>query len=125
MDMEYVDKLAKDKNGVKYLLVGQDLFDWTIDAKGQKMPRKWCVLFWLLLQKKNRPQKFELTREQKLLESLIDYAKLKDLLYNEWEKVCVCWTYNTTPEKHILSLYGRQWIQVHSQIESIRYNTKF
>ena len=27
MDLAYVDKLAKDKNGVKYLLVRQDLFD--------------------------------------------------------------------------------------------------
>ena len=26
MDWAYVDKLAKDKNGVKYLLVRQDLF---------------------------------------------------------------------------------------------------
>ena len=27
MDIAYVDKLAKEINGVKYLLVGQDLFD--------------------------------------------------------------------------------------------------
>ena len=27
MDFAYVDKLAKDNNGVKYLLVCQDLFD--------------------------------------------------------------------------------------------------
>ena len=36
MDLAYVDKLAKDKNGVKYLLVCQHLFDRTIDAKGRK-----------------------------------------------------------------------------------------
>ena len=36
MDLAYVDKLAKDKNGVKYLLVRQDLFDRTVDAKGMK-----------------------------------------------------------------------------------------
>ena len=29
MDLAYVDKLAKDTNGVKYLLVRQDLFDKT------------------------------------------------------------------------------------------------
>ena len=28
------------------------------------------------------------------------------------------------PEKYTLPLHGRQWIQVHSQIDSIRYNTK-
>ena len=31
MDLAYNDKLAKDNNGVKYLLVGQDLFDRTVD----------------------------------------------------------------------------------------------
>ena len=36
MDMAYVDKLAKDNNGVEYLLVRQDLFDRTVDAKGMK-----------------------------------------------------------------------------------------
>ena len=36
MDLAYVDILAKDKNGVKYFLVHQDLFDRTVDAKGMK-----------------------------------------------------------------------------------------
>ena len=36
MDLAYVDKFAKDNNGVKFLLVRQDLFDRTVDAKGMK-----------------------------------------------------------------------------------------
>ena len=36
MDLAYVGKLAKDNNSVKYLLVRQDLFDRTVDAKGMK-----------------------------------------------------------------------------------------
>ena len=36
MDLAYVDKLAKDNNGVMYLLVRQDLFDRSVDAKGMK-----------------------------------------------------------------------------------------
>ena len=36
MDLEYADKLAKDNNSVKYILVRQDLFDRTVDAKGMK-----------------------------------------------------------------------------------------
>ena len=36
MDFGNVDKLAKDNNGVEYLLVRQDLFDRTVDAKGMK-----------------------------------------------------------------------------------------
>ena len=36
MDLAYVDKLAKKNNGVKYLLVRQDLFHKTVNAKGMK-----------------------------------------------------------------------------------------
>ena len=36
MDLAYVDKLAKENNGVKYLLVRQDLFDRTVNTKGTK-----------------------------------------------------------------------------------------
>ena len=36
MDLAYADKLAKEKDGVKYFLVRQDLFDRTVNAKGMK-----------------------------------------------------------------------------------------
>ena len=36
MDFAYVDKLAKENNGVKYLLLRQDLFDRTANATGMK-----------------------------------------------------------------------------------------
>ena len=36
MDLAFVDQLAKDNYGVKYLLVRRDLFDRTVDAKGMK-----------------------------------------------------------------------------------------
>ena len=36
MDLAYVDKLAKEDIAVKYLLVRQDLFDRTENAKGMK-----------------------------------------------------------------------------------------
>ena len=36
MDLAYIDKLARDDNGVKYLLVRQHLFDRTVDAKEMK-----------------------------------------------------------------------------------------
>ena len=36
MDLDYVDKLAKKNNGVKYLLIRQDLFDRTVNASGMK-----------------------------------------------------------------------------------------
>ena len=36
MDLAYVDKLANENSVVKYLLVRQDLFDRTVNAKGMK-----------------------------------------------------------------------------------------
>ena len=36
MYLAFVDKLANENNGVKYLLVGQGLFDRIVDAKGMK-----------------------------------------------------------------------------------------
>ena len=36
MDLAFVDKLARDNNGVRYLLDRQGLFDRTVDAKGLK-----------------------------------------------------------------------------------------
>ena len=60
MDLAQVDKPAKDNNGVKYLLVRQDQFDRTVDAKGMKTKdSKGTVRAFLsMITKNNRPQKF-------------------------------------------------------------------
>ena len=74
MDLAYVDKLAKDNNGVKYLLVREDLFDRTVDAKGMKTKdsKETVGAFLTMITKKNRRKKswVGLTREHNLLESL-------------------------------------------------------
>ena len=59
MDLAYVDNLAKNNNGVKYLLVRQDLFDRTVDAKGRKTKdaKEIVKTFSKLITKKNRPKK--------------------------------------------------------------------
>ena len=59
MDQAYVDKLAKKKNGVKYLLVRQNLFDRTVDAKGRKIKgsKETVRAFLTVTTKKNRPTK--------------------------------------------------------------------
>ena len=69
MDLAYVDKLAKDNNSVKYLLVRQDLFDRTVDAKRKKTKDSKETI---------DLKKFVLTREQNLLECLKNCAKLKE-----------------------------------------------
>ena len=58
MELAYVDKLAKDITGIKYLLVRQDRFDETVDAKGIKTASKETVRAILtLITKKYRPKK--------------------------------------------------------------------
>ena len=89
MELAYVDKLAKENNGVKYLLVRQDLFDRPVDAKGMKTKdsKETVCAFLTMITKKDRPKFgytkiYGLKREQKLLESLKNYAKLKDYKFS-------------------------------------------
>ena len=59
MDLAYVDKLAKENNGVKYLLVCQDLFDRTVNAKGMetKDSQETVKAFSYMITKRNRLKK--------------------------------------------------------------------
>ena len=59
MDHAYVDKLAKENNGVKFLLVRQDLFDRTVKAKGMKTKDSQEIVkaFSSMITKRNRPKK--------------------------------------------------------------------
>ena len=57
MDLAYVDKLAKDDNDVKYLLVRHDLFDRTVDAKGIRQDSKEMVRAFLTMITKESTQK--------------------------------------------------------------------
>ena len=76
MDLAYVDKLARENNGVKYLLVRQDLFDRTVNAKGMKTKDsqetvKACSS---MITKRSRRKRFGLTREPNLLERLKSFV---------------------------------------------------
>ena len=59
MDFAYVDKLAKQNNGVKYLPVRQDLFDRTVNAKRMKTKdsQETVKAFSSLITKRNRSKK--------------------------------------------------------------------
>ena len=59
MDLAYIDKLANDNNGVKYLLVRQDLFDRTVGAKRTKTKdsKETVRAFLTMITKKNRTKK--------------------------------------------------------------------
>ena len=56
MDLASVNKLPKEINGVKYLLVRQDLFDKTVTAKGLKTndSQETVKAFSSMITKKNR-----------------------------------------------------------------------
>ena len=59
LNLAYVDKLAKNNNSVKYVIVPQDLFDGTVDAKKKenKRFRKTVTASLTNIIKKNRPEK--------------------------------------------------------------------
>ena len=65
MDLAYVAKRAKDNNVVKYLIVHQDLFDRTVDAKGMKTKdsKEPVRAFLIMITKKMVPKSFGVTRE--------------------------------------------------------------
>ena len=79
MDLAYVDKLAKENNGVKYLLVRQDLFDRTVNAKGMKTKDSQETVkdFSSMFTKKNRPKTFGLTRGHNLVERSKSFVLLR------------------------------------------------
>ena len=75
MDLAYIDKLAKQNNGVKYSLVRQDLFDRTVNAMEwkQKIPKKLWKTFYPWLQKIDR-KRFGLLTGLNLLERLKSFV---------------------------------------------------
>ena len=64
MDLAFVDKLAKEKNGVKYLLVRQDLCDRTVNAKGMKTKdfQETVKAFSSMTTKRSRPKKIRVDK---------------------------------------------------------------
>ena len=67
MDLAYVDEVPEDKNGVRYLLVRQDLLDSTLDKKRmQTKASKETVRAVSIITKKNRPTKILTDKETEL-----------------------------------------------------------
>ena len=65
MVQAYVEKLANDNKGLKYLLGPQDLFDRSADAKGMKIKDYTATVraFQARLQMRSLPGKVRLTRD--------------------------------------------------------------
>ena len=79
MNLAYVDKLAKENKGVKYLLVRQDLFDRTVNAEGMKTKdsQRTVKAFSSMITKRIDQKRFGSTREPNLLERLKSFVLLR------------------------------------------------
>ena len=84
MGFAYVDKLAKENNGVKYLLVRQDLFDRTVNAKRMKTKdsQETVKAFSSMFTKNIDQKRFGLTRRTKLLERLKSFVLQRGYKFN-------------------------------------------
>ena len=134
MVLAYVDKLAKVSNGVKYLLVRQDLFDRTVDAKGMKTKDSMETVraFLTMITKKNRPKKMWFDKGTEFAGEFKKICKAEGIqIYSTMSETKAAFAERTIRsmyvqyEKCTLPLHGRQGRQVPCQIDSIRYNTNF
>ena len=94
MDFAYVDKLAKENNGVKYLLVRQDLFNRTVEAKGMKTKgsQETVKSFSSMITKKNNQKRFGLTRVPSLLDRLKCFVLLRGYKFTlQWVRLRLLW----------------------------------
>ena len=75
MDLAYVVKLAKNNNGLKYLLVRQDLFDRTVNARGMKTKdsQETVKAFSFMITKRNRPEKIWVDKGTELAEAFTTF----------------------------------------------------
>ena len=76
MDLAYVDELAKESKGVKYLLVLQDLFGRIVNSKRMKTKdsQETVKAFSSMISKKIDGKRFALTRGPNLLERLKSFV---------------------------------------------------
>ena len=109
MELAYVDKLAKDNNGVKYLLVHQDLFDRNVDAKGMKTKdsKETVRAFLTMITKKNRPKKIWVDKETEFAGEFKKICKAEGIqIYSTMNKTKAVFAEPTIPSlKNVLYRY--------------------
>ena len=102
MDLAYVDQVAKEIKDLKYLLIRQDVFDRTVDAKGMKTKdsKETVRAFLTVITNDIDLRKFGSRKEQKLLESLKNYAKHRAYIFiPHWVR----------PRLHLLNVQYDPW----------------
>ncbi len=114
MDLAYVDKLAKDNNGVKYLLVRQDLFDRTVDAKGLKTKdsKETVKTFSKMITKKNRPKNFWVDKGTEFAGEFRKFCSAEGIeIYSKMSETKAAFGESTIPSlKNILHRYMEEYV---------------
>ena len=109
MDLAYVDKIAKDNNGAKNLLVRQDLFDRTVDAKGMKTKnsKETVRAFLTMTTKKNRLKEIWVDKRTKFAGEFKKLGKAEVILiYSEMSETKAAFAERTIRSlKNILYRY--------------------
>ena len=112
MDLAYVDKLAKKNNGVKYLLVRQDLFDRTVNPKGMKTKdsQETVKTFSSMITKSNRSKKIWVGKGTEFAEAFEKFCTAEGIqVYSTMSETKVAFAERTTRSlKNILYRYIRR-----------------
>ena len=123
LDIAYVDKLARENNGVKYLLVRQDLFDRTVNAKGMKTKdsQETVEAFSSMITKRNRPEKIWVDKGTEFAGASKKFCAAEGIqVYSTMSETKVAFAERTIRSlKFLLLLHGGFWIQVSTQTTSI------
>ena len=111
--------MSKNNNGVKYLLVRQDLFDSTVDPEGMKKKdsKETVKMFSKMITKKSRPKKICVERGTDFAgefkkkfnaEGIKLYSTVSEL------KAAIAESTMISLKKQFVSLPGGQWTHIHS-----------
>ena len=109
MDFAYIDKLAKENNGVKCLLVRQDLFDRTVNAKEMKTKdsQETVKAFSSMIKTKNQPKKVSVDKGTEFAGAFKKFCTAEGIqVYSTMSETKAAFAERTIPSlKKILYLY--------------------
>ena len=122
MDLAFVDELANDENAIKYLLVGQDKFDRTVDAKRMKTKdSKKPLNFFQIIAKESAERNLDRPRYSvcRGVQKVFWCWGNTCSLHKEWNKGNLYRKNNQVTQKYLLQIYIGTWIQIQSQNLSV------
>ena len=129
MDLAYVDELDENIINLKYLLVRENWFDRTVDAKGMntKDSKETVRAFVKMITRKNRPEEYLGQKRTEFAGEFDKFAAQKGYEYTLQSKRIRLYLLNAQDDsrKNFFPLLGRSWTLMHSHIVSIHHNPEF